>query len=164
MHTATQLDVSMFAVQIDGKIADRDALLPAWHPYDRLGVLVHDPFGGVGASLLVQLTITAFYDARPGRRDGTPQYPEIYLFHVGGRYGSHGYFDYWPPRKEIFVENDAAAVLRAVNDRAITRLAVVDGKPSAPRHDLWERAAAEDRIISAFAYSADGRVENADVT
>jgi hypothetical protein len=164
MHTATQLDVSMFCVEIDGQVSDRDALLSAWHPYDRLGVVVHDPVGGVGVSLLVQLAITAFYDERPSRRNGAPQYPEIYLFHVGDRYGNHSYFDYWPPRKEVFVDNEAGAVLAGINERAITRLAVPDGAPSAARYDRWERFAAEDRILSAFAYSADGRVKNADVT
>jgi hypothetical protein len=164
MHTARQLDVSMIAVEIDGQVAGRDALLPGWHPYDRLGVVVHDPFGAVGASLLVQLAITAFYDERLSRRNSASQYPEIYLFHVGGRYGNHGYFDYWPPRKEVFVEDEAAAVLAAVNERAITRLAVPEGEPMAPRYDRWEQSAAEDRILSAFAYSAGGRVQCPDVT
>jgi hypothetical protein len=111
----------------------------------------------------VQLAITAFYDLRPARRTSAPQYPEIYLFHVGGRYGNHSFFDYWPPRKEVFLDNDACAVLSAVNDKAITRLVVADGKPTPAAYDPWEPAAAGDRISSAFAYSASGWVANADV-
>ena len=162
MHTAKQLDASMFTVEIDGRALDRDALFPGWHQYDRLGVVVHDPLGGVGASLLVQLAITAFYD-QPGRRNGPPRYPEIYLFHVGGRYGNHSQFDYWPPRKEVFLENDAPAVLDAINERAITRLAVVDGEPAAVQYDYTEKPEAEEQILSAFTYSASGRVTNPDV-
>jgi hypothetical protein len=163
MHTAGQLDKSMFDVKIRGQASTREALLPRWQPHDRLGVIVHDPLGGVGASLLVQIAITAFYDARPGRRRGRPIYPEIYLFHVGGQYGNYGYFDYWPPRKEVFVDNKPASVLSSVNERGISRLLVPDRDPSTVDHDRWERSAAEDRILSAFAYSAGGRVRNADV-
>ena len=48
------------------------------------------PLGATGASMLIQLAITAFYDVKPSRREVT-LYPEIYLFHVGGRHGNHAY-------------------------------------------------------------------------
>ncbi|HWI75312.1 MAG TPA: hypothetical protein VNT55_25350 [Baekduia sp.] len=171
MHTATQLDRAMFAIDIDGHVGDREQLIPGWDVHDRLGVIVHEPFGALGASHLIQVAITAFYDARPSRRaakpiDGDPDaiYPEIYLFHVGGRHGDHSWLDVWPARKEVFVANDARRVLDAVNDRAITRLAVPDAPPHPIEHEWKEPAAARDRIRSVFAYSATGRVVDADVS
>lgn len=159
----------MFDLTWRGRPATREELFPDWGLHDRLGVVMTEPFGAVGASHLIQLSITAFYDARPsrrsGRRDGKDPraiYPEIYLFHVGDRYGDHSAFDFRPARKEVFLERDARQVLDAINDRAITRLAVPDGDPIAIQHEWKEPAAARDRIVTAWAYSADGRVRDAD--
>jgi hypothetical protein len=165
MHTATQLDVSQFSLSREGRAARREDLLPGWAAHDRLGVVVTEPFGAVGASHLIQIAITAFYDARPSRRGGRPGgrrrdavYPEIYLFHVGAAHGDHSAFDFWPARKEIIVDRDPLVVLDAINDRAVTRLAVPDRDPEPVVHEWKEPAAARDRIVSAFAYSPSGRV------
>jgi hypothetical protein len=159
----------MFAAFEQGAPVELESVFPDWGVYDRLGVVMHEPFGALGASHLIQLSIVLFYDARPSRRAGRVQpgdersiYPEIYLFHVGGRHGNHGSFDFWPARKEVFIENDARAVLDAINDRAITRLAVPDTPPIPIEHEWKEPAAARDRIGSAFAYSATGRVVDPD--
>ncbi|WP_338180623.1 hypothetical protein [Jatrophihabitans sp.] len=124
-----------------------------------------EPFGAIGASHLIQLAVTAFYDAVPSRRNGSLRdndaraiYPEIYLFHVGGAFGDHGSFDFWPARKEIFLPAEARLVLDAVNDRGITRLAVPDGIPRSVEHEWKEPAAANDRISTVLVYGADGHV------
>ncbi|HWH25113.1 MAG TPA: hypothetical protein VNT53_00500 [Pseudolysinimonas sp.] len=165
MHTARQLNSSLFSYEVDSQPATLDTVLPDWGPLDRFGIIVHEPFGTIGASYLVQSAIVAYYDIRPSRRDfATPSYPEIYVFHVGGRYGSHAYFDFFPPRKEVFVENDPVAILTAINDRGITRLAVPDRTDIEPvQHEWKEPSQAIDRIQSAFAYSATGRTRDADV-
>jgi hypothetical protein len=177
LHTSKQLDESLFAVSIHGADGSRDEVFPEWHEHDRLGVVVHEPFGAVGACHLIQLAITAYYDVKPRRRDGfvpfrrdapparNPNaiYPEIYLFHVGRDFGNHSIIDVWPARKEVVVEADARVVLDAINDRAITRLAVPDGAPMHVEHEWKEPAAALDRIAGAFAYSASGRVADPDV-
>lgn len=167
MHTARQLVVSLFAVRRSGAPAAREDLLPEWTPNDRLAVLVTEPFGAVGASHLIQLAITAFYDIRPTRRAGyldgqDPRaiYPEIYLFHIGDAHGDHSMFDFWPARKEVLVDNEPRLVLAALNDRAITRLAVPDSDPAEVNHEHKEPAAARDRIATALVYSASGRVRD----
>jgi hypothetical protein len=162
VHTATQLDASLFALRMQGAPATREQLLPRWHEHDRFGIVVDAPLGAVGASLLLQLAVTAYYDARPSRRQG-PLYPEVYLFHVGSRHGDHAFFDVFPPRKEIDVPDEPAAILEAVNDRAITRLAVPDGPVRPTCHRWKEPAAALERIVSAFAYSPTGRVPAPDI-
>jgi hypothetical protein len=164
MHTATQLQSSMFAIEIDGTPASREQLLPHWHPHDRLGIVAGEPFGALGASLLMQLVITAFFDAKPERRNYAAQYPEIYLFHAGEPTGDHSYFDFWPQRKEVVVEPDPGAILTAINERAITRLVVVDSEPVPAGHRDAELDPARDRIVSAFAYAPTGQVSDQDVT
>ena len=129
MHTARQLDAAYFGITVDGVPSSREDVFPEWGVHDRLGVVVDRPLGATGASMLIQLAITAFYDVKPSRREVT-LYPEIYLFHVGGRHGNHAYYDVYPPRKEVVVADDPAEILEAINDRAITRLAVVDGPGS----------------------------------
>jgi len=162
MHTARQLDAAYFGITVDGLPSSRDDVFPGWGPHDRLGVVVDRPLGATGASMLIQLAITAFYDVKPGRRDVTI-YPEIYLFHVGGRHGNHAYYDVYPPRKEVVVADDPAEILEAINDRAITRLAVVDGPSEDVTHHWKEPATALDRLVSAFAYEPSGRVARGDV-
>ncbi|MBN3454896.1 hypothetical protein [Mycolicibacterium sp.] len=174
MHTALQLHAEDFLVEIDGAPGTLASLLPDWQPFDRFGVVVHEPYGAVGASYLIQAAIVAFYDVRPQRRAGRGPgiaepndlaiYPEIYVFHVGGRYGDYSMFDFWPARKEVFVESDPRLVLDAVNDRAITRLAIPDGRPMPVEHEYKEPAAARDRITSVFVYSATGQVERPTIT
>ncbi|MBS1881572.1 MAG: hypothetical protein JSS97_01285 [Actinobacteria bacterium] len=173
MHTARELDQALFSVRIGGQAATRDDLFPDWQADDRLGVVIAEPFGAVGATHLVQLAITAFYDARPRRRLGTPDgveaeqptavYPDFYLFHVGGKHGDHTMLDIWPARKEVFLPAHPRLVLDAINDRGITRLAVPDG-PSVPvKHEFKEPAFARDRIREAFVYSPSGRVEGPEI-
>ena len=58
---------------------------------------------------------------------------------------------------------EAQEVLRAVNDRAITRLAVEDGEPRDAELGAEELASARARVTSCLAYSASGRVTGADV-
>ncbi|MEN2742522.1 hypothetical protein ABCS02_32500 [Microbacterium sp. X-17] len=165
MHVSYQLAREHFASAIDGVEVEREEVLPGWNTHDRFGIIVDRPYGAVGASLLIQLAITAYYDIRETRRTGAPIYPEVYVFHVGRYHGSHAWYDVFPPRKEVLVPDSPAEILEAINDRAITRLAVVDGTPRADlRHHLKEPATALDRIESAWAYSPTGRVADADLS
>jgi hypothetical protein len=166
MHTA-QLSPADFATEVDGTPVDFDEIFRGWHQYDRFGIVVHDELGATGASLLVQAAITAFFSFDSGRRDERPQYPEVYLFHVGRGLGECMMLDFVPSRKEVIVDADPTALIEAINDRAITRLAVPQGKPrilDLPHQYGWsERQSAEDRIASAYAYSPTGRVDDADL-
>ena len=165
MHTATQFNLGMFDLEVEGERVDAPQALGGYGLLDRLGVVVTSPLGGVGASLLIQLAIARFYDLRPERRDGNPIYPEVYLFHVGGRYGMHTNYDFWPPRKEPLVYGDGARVLTEINDRGITHLAVPDGEADASvEHFFKEANAAGDRLARCFAYSPAGRVEGGTLT
>lgn len=170
MHVAEQLKAENLQISIDGGPVSCEDLFPDTHKYDRFGFIVNEPFGSLGASLLIQAGIVRFYDALPERRTVKPMYPEIYIFHVGGRHGDHSSFDFWPPRKEVFVEgSDPAEVVAALADRGITRLALPDapgGNADLLRDgpSTWaDLSAAENLLSSCFAYSASGQTHNADV-
>ncbi|MFI8510097.1 hypothetical protein ACIGHB_03105 [Streptomyces sp. NPDC085460] len=66
MHTATQPKPSSFQYLIGGENTDLTGLFPRWTPNDRFGILIDRPLGALGASLLIQAAIAAFYDVRPG--------------------------------------------------------------------------------------------------
>jgi hypothetical protein len=164
MHTARQLKEEQFEIEIDGRPASRDEFLVEWEPLHRLGVVIHEPFGAVGASFALQLAITAFYDSRPIRRSReTPIYPDIYAFHVGGRHGDFINYDFFPARKEVFVASEPIEILAAVNDRSITHLLVPERPIDSVQHEFKEPAQAIDRIVAAWVYSPSGRVDGADV-
>ena len=169
MHVAQILHSGDFAVRIGDEEADVDELLPNWESHDRIGIVSHEPFGALGASLLIQLAIAKFYESSPERRDSRGQYPPIFLFHVGGRHGDHSPLDFLPARREVFLPADPYLVLEAIRDRAITRLLVPDGAPHgldyvAGAVNGWTDVnSAVEQTTSSFAYGWNGVVESADV-
>jgi hypothetical protein len=162
MHTQTQFKTSSFDVQFETGGGGLDRLFPEWEPLDRFGIIVDRPLGGVGASHLIQLAMALFYSATPERRT-KDIYPEVYAFHAGRDYGSLLNFDFWPPRRELIVPDEPGLMLAALNDRAITRLAVPEGyaitSPARPK----ELVSLDELLKSAYEYSASGRVANGDV-
>jgi hypothetical protein len=164
MHTAQQLKAEHFAIEIDGRAATRADLLTEWGPLHRLGVVVHEPFGAIGASYALQLAITAFYDARPERRSQERRvYADVFAFHVGGRNGSMVNFDVFPERKEVVVADEPIAILGAINNCGITHLLVPDRAAGAVEHEWKEPQQLRDRLVAAWAYSPSGRTSGADV-
>jgi hypothetical protein len=153
----------MFAIAVSGRPASIEELFPSFGEHDRLGVVMRKPCGAVGASALIAATITSFYDIQRSRGSDFFIYPDYYLFHVGGPLGDHARLDIWPRRKEVVVDDDPERILEAIDDRAITRLVVEDGRPRQRDLDPEALASARARIATCLAYSASGRVEGADV-
>ena len=159
MHTATEIQSSMMTVQRDGVLIHPDELLQ-WSGLDRFGIVVHEPYGALGAGLLTSLAINSFFEVA-GRDHNL--YPEIYLFHVGGPWGSHSSFDFWPEGKEVFLGNDPIEVLRAINQFGITHLAVPDMPRCEVQHRYRETEIAQYRLKQCYAYSATGSVTDGNV-
>jgi len=164
MHVIKLLASDLFEIRLDGRESSRHAVFPDWTAADRFGLVIDEPFGGLGATHLIQLASSMFYDVKPSRRSERKVYPEIYALHYGRGYGAHAPFDFWPARREAILAADPRILLDAINDRGITRLAI----PDRPRHDIEHRPkeedAALDRIVSAILYSPAGLVEAADFT
>lgn len=164
MHTSTELKSADFEILIDGDGADLAELLPGFEEQSRLGVVVREGFGAVGASTLITAAVTGFYDfVRAGYPDGFFRYADFFLFHIGAMHGNHHMLDIAPDHKEVLVDKDPETILRAINDRGITHLLVPDGTPGVPRFDPQTENSAEARLRAAFAYSPSGRTEAADV-
>ena len=163
MHSSTELRSSMFAIELEGRKVSLDEVLPGFDERDRLGIVVREPFGAVGASALLTAAVTAFYDAQRARADDFFIYPDYFLFHVGRPLGDHSMLDVWPSHKEVVVDDDPEAILEAINDRAVTRLLVPDREPRQPALERETLASARSRIATSLAYSPTGRVERADV-
>jgi hypothetical protein len=163
MHTSTELRRDSFELTVGGAPATVDELWPGFTAADRVGIVVDRPYGALGASNVLLAAITAFYDRQRERGDDFFIYPDYFCFHVGGQMGHHGMLDVWPAHKDVVV-GGGEELLRAVNDRGVTRLVVPEG-PAAPL-DAIERealASARARIVSALEYSPSGRVAGADV-
>lgn len=164
MHVLTLLKAGMFDIQIDNQPASIADVLPGWHAHDRFGLVIDEALGGIGATHLLQIAMTAFYDVKPSRKSELTVYPEIYAFHVGKPCGAHAPYDFWPARREVILQTtDHREVLDAINDRGITRLAVPDRPIREVIHRPKEEDAAFDRIASAFVYHPSGRVADPDL-
>jgi hypothetical protein len=173
MHTSTELRSDSFSIELDGRQATIADVLPDAGARGRLGIVVREPCGAVGSSLLLLAAITAFYDGQRARADRFYIYPDYFLFHVGRRQGDHSMLDVFPSHKEVVVPDDPEAILEAINDRAITWLVVPESETEAAPRDRETAAApcqreavasARDRIVASFSYSPTGRVvEDGDV-
>jgi hypothetical protein len=163
VHSSRELRSSAFAVTVDGRPAALADVLPGFAAADRVGIVVRRPCGAVGASALLMAAVTAFYDVHRARAEDFFVYPDYFVFHVGRKLGSHNRLDIWPPHKEVVVADEPEEVLRAINDRGVTRLVVEDGAPGEGAFARETLASARGRIVSALAYSANGRTRDADV-
>lgn len=166
MHTAHELSSSMFAIEVGGRSASLKDVFEEFTDRDRVGVVVRRPCGATGASALILAAVTAFYDFQRQKhgRDGFFIYPDYFLIHVGKRWGDHSMLDIWPSHKEVVVSDEPEEQLRAINDRAVTRLLVEDRAARPLSFERESMASVRERIVSALAYSADGRVAEPDVT
>jgi hypothetical protein len=163
MHSSRELRSSSFEITVAGRAVRLAELFEGFGEHDRLGVVIRRPCGGVGASALITATITAFYDLQRARGTDFFVYPDYFLFHVGRPHGDHARLDIWPSRKEVVVPEDPEQILETIDDRAITRLVVEDGEPGGPHFEPEALASARARIATCLAYSATGRVRDADV-
>ncbi len=133
-----------------------------WTPHDRFGILIYEPLAALGATHLIQMACMCFYDIKPTRRTERKIYPEIFAIHVGGWWGGHGNFDFWPPRREVQVPNDPCEILGAINDFGLTRLALPERDARRVTHRRKEEDCALDRLVTSIMYSPTGRVTDAD--
>lgn len=170
MHVAQQLKIENLRIALHNTEASLGDVFPTAHTLDRFGFVINEPYGSFGASLLMQAAIVQFYETCPARRDTEPMYPEVYMFHVGGSFGDHSSFDFWPPRKEIFVESgDPAALLGAIVDKGVTRLAIPDVVPGDAAllqdgvNSFADLGSAKNLLRSCFAYSSTGQTDRADI-
>jgi hypothetical protein len=164
MHSTRELRSSAFDVAVDGAPASLGDVLPGFTALDRLGIVVRRPCGLVGASALVMAAITAFYDVQRAHAPDFFVYPDYFVIHVGQRLGRHNRLDIWPPHKEVVVPDEPEELLRAVNDRGVTRLLVEDGVPGEGGFARETLASARARIVTAIAYAPTGRARDADVS
>ena len=163
MHSSKELRSSDFEIEVAGRPGGIEELFDGFGEHDRLGVVLGEPCGALGASALITATITAFYDIQRARGDDFFIYPDYFLFHKGERLGDHRKLDVWPGHKEVVVEAEPQRILEAIDDRGITRLVVEDGEPGEPELDREEIASARARVLTCLAYSASGRVAGGDV-
>jgi hypothetical protein len=163
VHT-TVLGSDEFELTIDGEPAAIETLFEGFSEHDRLGIVIAADHGAAGAATLILAAVTAFYDRL--RATGEPffAYPDYFALHVGQPHGSLRKLDVFPDHKEVVVPADAESIVRALNDRAITRLLVPERVPRTPRLQPETRASAERRIRTALVYSRRGRVLRPDVS
>ena len=165
MHTSKELDISDFALTVEGRSAAVVDLLPGFSRTARLAIVSRTPGGAFGAATTVLAMVTAWYDELRRGVDEFFEYPDFFYFHLGdGGIADLGGLEIWPPHKQVALPARAQDVLAAITDRAVEYLIVEDGplgsalvlretKNSLPRH-----------LRAAVAYGADGTVESSDVT
>jgi len=162
VHSSKELASDMFAFTVAGQQASFSTVFPAFGERDRLGIVSRSPGGALGAGALILAAITAFYDRERARGTAFFRYPDYYLFHTAASIGPYGMLDIWPEHKEITIPGgEHEALLRAINDRAITHLLIEDVAPGTP---TFERATLGSvGLRAAFAYTPSGQVRAADV-
>lgn len=162
MHVIDALSSDFYEVERANEPASMWDVFPGWNAHDRFGIVIYEPLAALGATHLIQLACMCFYDIKPARRTERKVYPEMFAIHVGGWWGGHGNFDFWPPRREIQVSTDHREILGAINDFGITRLALPERTPRDLVHRRKEEDCALDRLETCVLYSPTGRVSQPD--
>jgi hypothetical protein len=167
MHTINIMSYSDFDFELNGRTSSLEEIFPGFNENDRIGVVVRQAGGGMGASALLMSALTRFYDFNRSILGDEPGrlriYPENFVFHVGQRHMDHSWMDIWPPHKEVVVGDDPEEILEAINDRGITRLLVEEIEPVSPTFLRETISSAKHRIVTALAYSPSGRVLQGDI-
>jgi hypothetical protein len=162
MHT-TALRSEDFRIRVDGEDGTLQAVFPGFTEHDRLGIVIGTDFGGAGASTLILAAVTAFYDRLRAQGGEFFAYADYFAFHIGRPRGSLRKLDVFPAHKEVVVAQDPEEILRAINDRGVTRLLVEPGHDGPAELSPDARASARRRIRTALGYSSIGRVPAPDV-
>lgn len=160
MHSAEALAATDFQYRRAGEPRARTDVMPGVTLLDRLGVVLRDPFDGIGAATFVLSCTTAFYDEYRAETDDFYAYPDYFTFQSDGRTVDYLWFDIWPDHKNVETPSQAEAVLRAVNDRGIDILLVPDGPTGDADLEPATRESYERRIDSCYLYAPDGRLDD----
>ena len=164
MHSSRELSSSSFEIEVGGAATALEGLFEGFDEQDRLGVVLTQPCGAVGASALITATITAFYDIQRARGPDFLVYPDYFLFHVDRPLGRPR-----AARRLAAAQGGAwcrptpTACSRPSTIGPMTRLVVEDGAAGEPPSDEAARASARSRIQTCLAYSPSGRTDDADV-
>jgi hypothetical protein len=172
VHT-TVLRSHEFELTVKGRPVTIDGVFPGFDEHDRLGIVLAADHAAAGAATLMLAAVTAFYDRLRAASDDFFAYPDYFAFHIHSGRGSLRKLDVHPEHKELVVPADVEQIVRAINDRGITRLLIPAapltgtsagaGGAGTPKLGRDTRASAERRIRTAVAYSPTGRVVDGDI-
>ena len=164
MHTTQELTSEAFDYRVGSAAVDCPEVMPPVTVDDRLGVVMDDPADGLGAGNFLLACVTAFYDRLRETREEFYEYPDYYTLQATPDPADYLEFDVWPDHKNVPVSPDPEAVLRAVNDRAVTMLLVPDSPTGRPDIQETTYNSALRRDLACFTYAPDGRLADAEFT
>lgn len=159
MHTLHDLSAADFRYRTNGRTVDRAAVMPAIDVADRVGIVMGTGDEGLGAANFLLSCVIAFYDTLRERKEEFFEYPDFYTFQATTDPADYRMFDVYPDHKNVAVEAEAEAILRAVNDRGISVLLVADRPQEQPEIEAVTRRSAERTLEQAFLYNAAGRLD-----
>jgi hypothetical protein len=160
MHTAEALAATDFQYRNADRTRAGVNPTPDVAVSDRLGVVIRDPFDGLGAATFVLSRVTDFYEEYRAETEDFYAYPDYFTFQSDGRFVDYLWFDIWPDHKNVRTAPEAEAVLRAINDRAIDALLVPDGPAGDPDFEAVTREGFERRIDDCYLYAPDGELDD----
>lgn len=159
MHSSEALASSDFQDWRADASCTKAEVMPDIAVLDRLGVVIRDPFDGIGAATFVLSCVTAFYDEYRAESDDFYAYPDYFTFQSDGRSIDYRWFDIWTEHKNVETARTSESVLRVINDRGVTILLVPDGPTGAPDLDSVTRESFERRIDGCYLYAPDGQLD-----
>jgi hypothetical protein len=159
MHSSEALAATDFHYRRADESCAKENVMPDISIPDRLGVVIRDPFGGIGAATFVLSCVTAFYDEYRTEGDDFYVYPDYFTFQSEERLVDYLWFYIWPDHKNVQTGREAEAVLQAINDRGINFLLVPDEPTGDPDLEAMTRASFEQRIDGCYLYAPDGQLD-----
>ena len=164
MHSYSNLQASDFQYRQSNELDTKANVMPEIGILDRLGVVIRQPFDGLGAANFILSCVTAFYDEYQKENEDFYAYPDYFTFQSDGRLVDYRWFEIWPNHKNVETKQDAEAMLRAINDRGVNLLLIPDGPTSKPEIDEVTRESAERRIDACYLYAPNGTLDGSEFT
>ena len=163
MHS-TELRGTEFKMTWCGEPVDHTDFFENLQTTDRVGAFSPDRNEGAGAATLLMAYTTAFYDRY--REDGSEfmAYPDYFVFQRREPMADYSMLDISPPHKNVHVSDNANARAAAITDRGVNILLVPDGPGRENAFEALQEESARRNIRRCFAYSAEGTVNQADLT
>lgn len=158
MHTLHDLTAADFRYRSNGRAVDRNEVMPAVAVSDRVGIVMETGAEGLGAVNFLLSCVIDFYETLGEYKDEFFEYPDFYTFQATVDPADYRMFDVYPDHKNVEVDADAEAILRAVTDRGISILLVPDRPPRSPDIEDITRRSAERSIEHTFLYGPSGQL------
>ncbi len=129
----------------------------------KLGVYSPDGIEAVGASNLILLFVTTFYDKLRSKSDDFNTYPDFYTFQCKKNLTDYGILDIYPIENNRLIQSGADALFDEIIKKDINILLLPQSNSVLSKFSNKQLSTLEEKIDACYLYAQNGKVQNANL-